>query len=95
MVTGGESNDPKLLTKLLPIVVIDITLGDCAAIFSMYHMHVTKETFVELSQLFHDYFTVVVSFSSAHVQVSVSVTVWSTEHLVYSHSKKMFDKFGI
>jgi len=48
----GDSNEPKLLMKLLAIVYIDIKLRDCAAIFSMYHL--TEENLAKLHQLSHD-----------------------------------------
>ena len=83
----GDSNYPKLLVKLLPIVYIGIKLRDCAAIFSMYHL--TEENLAKLDQLPHDYFTAVALFGH------VSCTVWSIGHLVYPHSKKMFDKFRV
>ena len=79
----GDSNDLKLLMQLLPIVFIGIKLSDCAAIFSMYHL--TEDSLAKLPQLCHDYFTAVALFGS------VSGTVWSIGHLVYPHSKKMFD----
>ena len=83
----GDSNEPKLLMKLLAIVYIGIKLRDCAAIFSMYHL--TEENLAKLQQLSHDYFTAVALFGH------VSCTVWSIGHLVYPHSKKMFHKFGV
>ena len=83
----GDSTDHKLLMKLLPIVFIGTKLRDCAAIFSMYHL--TEEDLAKLPQLCHDYFTAVALFGS-----SVSGTVWSIGHLVYAHSKQMFDKYG-
>ena len=49
--------------------------------------HLTEEK--KMHQLSHDYFTVVALFGH------VSCTVWSIGHLVYPHSKKMFDKFGM
>ena len=83
----GDSNEPKLLMKLLAIVYIGIKLRDCAAIFSMYHL--TEENLAKLHQLSHDYFTAVAMFGH------VNGTVWSIGHLVYPHSKKLFDKFGV
>ena len=80
----GDSTDPKLLVKLLPIVFIGTKLRDCAAIFSMYHL--TEQDLAKLPQLCHDYFTAVALFGS-----SVSGTVWSIGHLVHAHSKQMFD----
>lgn len=80
----GDSNDPKLLMQLLPIVFIGIRLRDCAL---MYHL--TEESLAKLAQLCSDYFTAVVLFGA------VSGTVWSVGHLVYAHSKKMFDKYGV
>lgn len=73
--------------KLLAIVYIGIKLRDCAAIFSMYYLN--EENLAKLHQLSHDYFTAVALFGH------VSSTVWSIGHLVYPHSKKMFDKFGV
>lgn len=83
----GDSTDPELLLKLLKIVFIGTKLRDCAAIFSMYHL--TEQDLANLSQLCHDYFTAAALFGS-----SVSGTVWSIGHLVYAHSKLMFDKYG-
>ena len=83
----GDSEDQKLLMKLLTTVFIGINLRDCAAIFSMYHL--TEQDLAKLSQLCHDYFTAVVMFGS-----SVSGTVWSIGHLVYAHAQLMFDKYG-
>ena len=45
----GDSTDPKLLVKLLPIVFIGTKLRDCAAIFSMYHL--TEQDLAKLPQL--------------------------------------------
>ena len=73
--------------KLLPIVFIGTKLRDCAAIFSMYHL--TEEDLAKLPQLCHDYLTAAALFGS-----SVPCTVWSIGHLVYAHSKQMFDKYG-
>jgi len=73
--------------QLLPIVFIGIRLGDCASIFSMYHL--TEESLAKLAQFRSDYFTAVVLFGT------VSCTVWSVGHLVNAHSKKMFDKYGV
>ena len=73
----GDSNDPKLLLRLLPIVFVGIRLRDCAAIFSMNHL--TEESLAKLPQLCSDYFT----------------ELFCVEHLVYAHSKKMFDKYGV
>ncbi|XP_068704052.1 uncharacterized protein [Montipora foliosa] len=83
----GDSTDQKLLMKLLQIVFIGTKLRNCAAIFSMYHL--TEEDLAKLSQLCHDYFTAAALFGS-----SVSGTGWSIGHLVYAHSKLMFDKYG-
>lgn len=83
----GDSTDPELLLKLLKIVFIGTKLRDCAAIFSMYHL--TEQDLAKLSQLCQDYFTAAALFGS-----SVSGTVWSIGHLVYAHSKLMFDKYG-
>ena len=55
--------------------------------FSMYHF--TEEALAKLPKLCHDYFTAAALFGS-----SVSGTVWSIGHLVYAHSKQMFDKYG-
>lgn len=58
----GDSNDPKLLRQLLPIVFIGIRLRDCASIFSMYCL--TEESLAKLAQLCSDYFTAVVLFGT-------------------------------
>ena len=83
----GDSTDHKLVIKLQPIVFTGTKLRDCAAIFSMYHL--TEEVLAKLPKLCHDYFIAVALFGS-----SVSGTVWSIGHLVYAHSKQMFDKYG-
>ena len=83
----GDSTDHKLAMKLLPIVFIGTKLRDCAAIFSMYHL--TEEDLAKRPQLCHDYLNAAALFGS-----SVPCTVWSIGHLVYAHSKQMFDKYG-
>ena len=83
----GDSEDPKLLMKLMYIVYIALKLRDCASIFSMYH--VTPQVVQELPNLCHEYFKAVALFTG-----SVSGTVWSIGHLVSSHTQRVFEKYG-
>ena len=82
----GDSDNPKLIMKLICIVFIAIKLRDCASRFSMYH--ITLTVVQELQQMSRDYFTAVVLFID-----KVSCTVWSIGHLVPVHTQWMFDKY--
>ena len=82
----GDSDDPKLLMKLLFIVFIAMKLRDCASIFSMYH--ITQPAIDELKVLARDYFTAVTLFTG-----TVSGTVWSIGHLVPVHTQWVFEKY--
>ena len=83
----GDSENPKLLMKLIYLVFIAIKLRDCASRFSMYH--ITPPVVQELQEISHDYFTAVVLFTD-----KVSCTNWSIGHLAPVHTQWMFDKYG-
>ena len=83
----GDSENRKLLMKLICIVFIAIKLKDCAPRFSMYH--ITPPVVQELQEISHDYFTAVVLFTD-----KVSCTNWSIGHLAPVHTQWMFDKYG-
>lgn len=84
----GDSENPKLLMKLMFIVFIAIKLTDCASRFSMYH--ITPPVVQELQEMSRDYFTAVVLSTD-----KVSGTVWSIGHLAPVHTQWMFDKYGV
>ena len=83
----GDSEDPRLLCKLMFLAFLATKLRDCVAYFSMYH--ITEENLLKLPSLAKDYFTAVALFSG-----HVSPTVWSIGYLVPVHTKWLFDKFG-
>ena len=84
----GDSNDLKLLAKLLFLAFVALKLRDCAAHFSAYYMN--EENLQELSSLAHDYFTALVLFGIDRI----SPTAWSIAHLVPVHSKWAYAKYG-
>ena len=84
----GDSDDPKLLMKLLFIVFIAMKLSSkIVAPFFQKH-HITQPAIDELKVLALDYFTAVTLFTG-----SVSGTVWSIGHLVPVHTQWVFEKY--
>lgn len=83
----GDSEDPRLLSKLIFLVFLGIKLRDCLSYCSMYHL--SQENLRKLPSLSNEYFTAAVLFSG-----NISPTVWSIGHLVPIHTKWLFDKYS-
>ena len=85
----GDSNDLKLLAKLLFLAFVALKLRDCVAYFSAYNMN--EENLQKLSSLSCDYFTALVLFGID----TVSPTVWSIAHIAPVHAKCVYEKYGV
>ena len=83
----GSRNDPKLMAKLLIIVLIAIRLRNSVSLFSMYHF--SEEKLQQLCISTSEYITAKILFFD-----SLTPSEWTIGRVVPVHARWMFGKYG-